>query len=92
MNDERSADAGRLTGRVRSSTYLGSHMRVLVDVGGAVVHAQVDEGELHRFGPDDLSRGAEVTLSVAAAQVVGLPGDGPAATRASDENELAVIT
>ncbi len=92
VNDERSADAGRLTGRVRSSTYLGSHMRVLVDVGGAVVHAQVDEGELHRFGPDDLSRGAEVTLSVAAAQVVGLPGDGPAATRASDENELAVIT
>ncbi len=79
VNAERSADATRLTGRVQASTYLGSHVRVLVDLGGALVRAQVDEGDLHRFGPDDLSRGSEVTLSVSAAQVVGLPGEGAAA-------------
>ncbi|GAB3365305.1 ABC transporter ATP-binding protein [Modestobacter lapidis] len=79
VNAERSPDASTLTGRIKASTYLGSCMRVLVDVGGALVRAQVDEGELHRFGPDDLSPGHEVTLSVPAAQVVGLPGDGPAA-------------
>jgi iron(III) transport system ATP-binding protein len=75
VNADRSADATRLTGRIQASTYLGSCMRVLVDLGGALVRAQVDEGELHRFGPDDLSPGHEVTLSVPAGQVVGLPGD-----------------
>ena len=65
--------SSRFTGRVRSCTYLGSCMRVLVDIGGELVRAQVEEGELDRFGPDDLRAGRDVTLGVAAAQVVPLP-------------------
>jgi iron(III) transport system ATP-binding protein len=67
--------SSRFTGRVRSRTYLGSCMRVLVDIGGELVRAQVDESELGRFGPDELSVGREVVLGVPAAQVVPLPGE-----------------
>jgi iron(III) transport system ATP-binding protein len=63
------------TGRVRSRTYLGSCVRVLVDIGGELVRAQVDESELDRFGPDELSVGREVALGVPTARVVPLPGE-----------------
>jgi iron(III) transport system ATP-binding protein len=76
VNAERSPDASRLSGRVKASTYLGSCMRVLVDLGGALVRAQVDESELHRFGPGELEPGHEVSLSLPATQVVPLPAAG----------------
>ncbi|MHA6622575.1 ABC transporter ATP-binding protein [Pseudonocardia sp. DLS-67] len=68
-------ESSTFTGRVRSRTYLGSCTRVLVDLGGELVRAQVDESELGRFGPDDLNVGREVVLGVPAAQVVPLPGE-----------------
>jgi hypothetical protein len=39
------------------------------------VRAQVDESELDRFGPDELSVGREVALGVPTARVVPLPGE-----------------
>jgi iron(III) transport system ATP-binding protein len=75
VNAPETPGASRLSGRVRACTYLGSCMRVLVDLGGVLVRSQVDESELGRFGPDDLSPGREVTLGVPAAQVVPLPGE-----------------
>lgn len=67
--------SSEFTGRVSSHTYLGSCVRVLVDVGGELVRAQVDESELGRFGPDELSVGREVALGVPAAQVVPLAAE-----------------
>jgi iron(III) transport system ATP-binding protein len=89
VDGERSADAARLTGVVRRQTYLGSCVRVLVDLGGGLVRAQVDESEFGRFGPDDLSAGREVTLSVPAGSVVALPAGGAVAPAAAPEPRLA---
>ncbi|BBG03008.1 MULTISPECIES: ABC transporter ATP-binding protein [Pseudonocardia] len=67
--------ARRLPGRVRSCTYLGSCLRVLVDLGGVPVRAQVDESDTGRFGPDDLAPGREVHLAVPPERVVPLPAE-----------------
>jgi iron(III) transport system ATP-binding protein len=68
-------EPGRLAGRVRSCTYLGSCLRVLVDLGGVPVRAQVDESEFGRFGPDDLVPGRDVVLDVPTGRVVPLPAE-----------------
>jgi iron(III) transport system ATP-binding protein len=82
VNGPETPGASSLNARVRACTYLGSCMRVLVDIGGVLVRSQVDESELGRFGPDDLSPGREVVLGVPATQVVALPGEpGPAGAR-----------
>jgi iron(III) transport system ATP-binding protein len=87
--DAEPSAASRFTGRVRTCTYLGSCMRVLVDVGGVLVRAQVDESELGRFGPDDLSPGRDVVLGIPAAQVVPLPGEAPGTPAATAQPRLA---
>ncbi|MGH3679450.1 MAG: ABC transporter ATP-binding protein [Natronosporangium sp.] len=64
-----------LAGRVRRTTYLGSAMRVLVAVNEVLVRTQLDESEFGRFGPDDLSPGQEVSLTIGADHIVPLPAD-----------------
>ncbi|MCS5734517.1 ABC transporter ATP-binding protein [Herbiconiux daphne] len=71
-----STSPGVLRGRVRRTSYLGSSQRVLVDVGGVAIRAQVDEGEFALFGPDDLAPGREVDLEISADTIVPLAAAG----------------
>lgn len=58
---------------MRTHTYLGTCVRLQVDVDGVMLRTQVDESEFLRFGPDDLNPGATVALGVPPSQVLGLP-------------------
>jgi hypothetical protein len=72
---------GAISGRIRSTVYLGGHLRVIVDTGGGVIRAQIDERDFTRFGPDDLVQGRDVSVVVSPSHLVALPSaDDPAHT------------
>lgn len=70
------APHGSIGGIVRSVTYLGNSLRVLVEADGVLIRAQIDERDFHRFGPDDLVAGRAVHVTVAPGHIVGLPAKG----------------
>ncbi|WP_119697359.1 ABC transporter ATP-binding protein [Microbacterium halotolerans] len=70
---------GAITGRIRSVTYLGTSLRVLVETANGVVRTQIDERDFDRYGPDDLNSGNDVSLMISPARLVGLPSPEDAA-------------
>src|SRR5690606_37717814 len=71
--------AGAVAGTVRTTVYLGSSLRVLVETAAGVVRAQIDERDFERYGPDDLAPGRAVSLVITPSHLVALPSpDSPA--------------
>ncbi|MTV27506.1 ABC transporter ATP-binding protein [Nitriliruptoraceae bacterium ZYF776] len=79
----------RLRGTVRHETYLGSSVRMLVDLGDELVRTELSEVEVAALGDDLPGVGEEVELTVPVGRALGLPGDG-AAGRAARPPEPAV--
>ncbi|MCU1477483.1 MAG: Spermidine/putrescine import ATP-binding protein PotA [Subtercola sp.] len=67
---------GSIPGFIHTVTYLGSTLRVLINVKGGVIRAQVDERDFGRYGPDDFAQGHPVNITLSPGQILSLPAPG----------------